>query len=98
MICKSCGRPEYPIQNYLSSGLRMIFGEWVCYPCFKMWLSVKEFCMGKGNHKHWGIIHTNGVLECYQCGKLIMSKEKAGKYKSYPAYKDRIIVKEVENV
>lgn len=48
----------------------------------------------KNNHKHWGIIHSNGVKECYQCRRLIVSKVQAKGYKGLRQYEDRIIVKE----
>jgi hypothetical protein len=47
-----------------------------------------------GNHKHWGCIHTNGVKECYQCGKFIMSAKQAEGYKSLKQYEGKIIIKE----
>jgi len=46
--------------------------------------------------RHWGIMHTNGVLECLQCGKFIMKREKAHAYQG-KAYEGKIIIKE-ENI
>ncbi len=46
------------------------------------------------DHEHRGITHTNGVLECYECRMLIMSKEIYEQvYKDAPAYVGRIIIK-----
>jgi hypothetical protein len=44
-------------------------------------------------HSHWGIMHTNGVLECLQCGKFVMKKQKAHAYQG-KAYEGKIIIKE----
>jgi hypothetical protein len=47
----------------------------------------------KVRHKHWGVQHTNGILECLQCGKFIMKREKAHAYQG-KAYEGKIEIKE----
>jgi len=42
-------------------------------------------------HRHWGIMHTNGILECLQCGKFIMKREKVHAYQG-KAYEGRILI------
>ena len=44
------------------------------------------------NHNHAGITHSNGVIECYKCGKLIVPESLKELY-SGPGYQGRIIIK-----
>lgn len=44
------------------------------------------------NHNHAGITHSNGVIECYKCGKLIVPESLKELY-SGPGYQGRIVIK-----
>jgi hypothetical protein len=44
------------------------------------------------NHNHAGITHSNGVVECYECGELIVPESLKELY-SGPGYQGRIVIK-----